>query len=90
MKGISILGSTGSIGCSSLQVIEQFPDRFEVVALAAGRNVNLLAEQIHRFRPKLLLPNLASLRGCSSRLWARLNPTLESNPGATSLHTYLT
>ncbi|MGD8372047.1 MAG: 1-deoxy-D-xylulose-5-phosphate reductoisomerase [Syntrophobacterales bacterium] len=53
MKRIAILGSTGSIGRSSLKVIEQFPDRFQVVALAAGRNIDLLAEQIHRFRPQL-------------------------------------
>jgi len=53
LKRIAILGSTGSIGRSALQVIEQFPDRFQVVALAAGRNVDLLTEQIHRFRPKI-------------------------------------
>ncbi len=53
MKRIAILGSTGSIGRSALQVIEQFPNRFQVVALAAGRNVDLLIEQIQRFRPKV-------------------------------------
>jgi 1-deoxy-D-xylulose-5-phosphate reductoisomerase len=53
LKRIAILGSTGSIGRSALQVVEQFPDRLQVVALAAGRNIDLLAEQIHRFRPKL-------------------------------------
>jgi 1-deoxy-D-xylulose-5-phosphate reductoisomerase len=53
LKRIAILGSTGSIGRSALQVIEQFPDRFKVVALAAGRNVDLLIAQIQRFRPKV-------------------------------------
>ena len=53
MKRIAILGSTGSIGRSSLQVIDQFSDSFQVVALAAGKNIDLLAEQIHRFRPKI-------------------------------------
>ena len=53
MKNIAILGSTGSIGRSALQVVEQFPDRLQVVALAAGKNIDLLAEQIHRFRPRL-------------------------------------
>lgn len=53
LKRIAILGSTGSIGRSALQVIEQFPNRFQVVALAAGRNVDLLIEQIQRFRPKV-------------------------------------
>ena len=53
MKKVAILGSTGSIGRSTLQVIEKYPDRFQVVSLAAGRNIELLAEQIQRFRPKL-------------------------------------
>ena len=53
MKRIAILGSTGSIGRSALEVIEQFPDQFQVVALAAGKNVDLLTEQIQRFRPKV-------------------------------------
>jgi 1-deoxy-D-xylulose-5-phosphate reductoisomerase len=53
LKRIAILGSTGSIGRSALQVIEQFPDQFQVVALAAGRNIDLLTEQIQRFRPKV-------------------------------------
>jgi 1-deoxy-D-xylulose-5-phosphate reductoisomerase len=69
LKKIAILGSTGSIGRSALQVVEQFPDRLQVVALAAGRNIDLLAEQIHRFRPKLaaiLDPELA--KDLTSRL----------------------
>jgi len=53
LKKIAILGSTGSIGRSALQVIEQFPDHFQVVALAAGKNIELLAKQIQQFRPKL-------------------------------------
>ena len=53
MKKIAILGSTGSIGRSALQVIEQFPNHFQVVALAAGKNIDLLAEQIQRFQPKI-------------------------------------
>ena len=53
LKRIAILGSTGSIGRSALEVIEQFPDQFQVVALAAGKNVDLLTEQIQRFRPKV-------------------------------------
>lgn len=53
MKKIAILGSTGSIGRSALQVIEQFPGHFQVVALAAGKNIDLLAKQIQQFRPKL-------------------------------------
>lgn len=54
MKRLAILGSTGSIGTSTLDVVARFPDRFEVVALAAGRNLALAAEQVRRFRPRLL------------------------------------
>lgn len=50
MKNVVILGSTGSIGCQTLDVIERLDDRFRVIGLAAGRNVELLAEQAHRFR----------------------------------------
>ena len=53
MKNLSILGSTGSIGRNTLQIVERFPDRFNVSALAAHSNVDLLAEQIQRFRPDL-------------------------------------
>lgn len=51
MKHLSILGSTGSIGRSTLAIVEQFPDRFTIKALAAGKNVELLAHQIETFRP---------------------------------------
>ncbi|RAV22741.1 1-deoxy-D-xylulose-5-phosphate reductoisomerase [Paenibacillus contaminans] len=52
MKKISILGSTGSIGTQTLDVIAHDPERYSVEALAAGGNIKLLAEQIRRFRPK--------------------------------------
>jgi len=54
MKTLAILGSTGSIGCSSLDVAAAFPDRFRVTALAAGRSIEKLAEQVARFRPELV------------------------------------
>jgi 1-deoxy-D-xylulose-5-phosphate reductoisomerase len=54
MKNISILGSTGSIGVNALDVISNNPARFRVVALAAHKNVDLLAEQIQRFKPKVV------------------------------------
>ena len=53
MKNLSILGSTGSIGCKALAIIEMFPEQFGVKALAAGTNVELLAGQIKRFSPEL-------------------------------------
>ncbi len=53
MKNLSILGSTGSIGVNSLDVARRLADRYRVIALAAGRNVELLARQIAEFRPRL-------------------------------------
>jgi 1-deoxy-D-xylulose-5-phosphate reductoisomerase len=51
MKNLAILGSTGSIGGNTLRIVERFPDRFTVSALAAKQNVALLAEQIQKFSP---------------------------------------
>jgi 1-deoxy-D-xylulose-5-phosphate reductoisomerase len=60
MKRIAILGSTGSIGRSTLSVVERYPDRFEVAALAAGSNVEATLEQARRWKPQVL--SLASER----------------------------
>jgi len=54
MKKISILGSTGSIGVNTLDVIAHHPDKFEVWALAAGSNVAVLAEQVKKFNPQVV------------------------------------
>ncbi len=54
MKRIAILGSTGSVGVQTLDVIAGAPERFQVVALAAGRNVEKLAEQVRAFHPELV------------------------------------
>ncbi len=54
MKRISILGSTGSIGRSTLSVVESYPDRFQVITLAAGRNVDAAFEQAQRWKPQLI------------------------------------
>jgi 1-deoxy-D-xylulose-5-phosphate reductoisomerase len=54
MKRIAILGSTGSIGKSTLKIVEAFPDRFSVLSLAAGRNVELAFEQARRWHPKIV------------------------------------
>ena len=51
MKNIAILGSTGSIGVTALKVIRQNLDRYRLVALTAGKNINLLLEQIKEFKP---------------------------------------
>ena len=54
MKSISILGSTGSIGESTLAVVRAFPDRFRVVGLAAGGNIEKLAAQISEYKPRIV------------------------------------
>src|ERR1700685_1744897 len=50
---LTVLGSTGSIGTSTLDVVRRWPDRFGVYALVAGQNVELLARQIAEFRPQV-------------------------------------
>jgi 1-deoxy-D-xylulose-5-phosphate reductoisomerase len=69
MKRIAILGSTGSIGRSTLSVVESHPDRFQVVSLAAGRNLQLAFEQVQRWKPRLV--SLATAAD-ADRLRARL------------------
>src|SRR6185437_12121044 len=54
MKRIAILGSTGSIGRSTLNVAESYPERFQVVSLAAGRNLERAFEQARRWKPRLI------------------------------------
>jgi len=54
LKRLAILGSTGSVGEQTLAVVEAFPERYRVAALAAGRNVEKLAEQVKRFAPELV------------------------------------
>src|SRR5260370_7811253 len=54
MKHLAIMGSTGSIGRSTLSVVESFPDRFQVATLAAGRNLDLAFDQAQRWRPQII------------------------------------
>jgi len=54
MKHIAILGSTGSIGCSTLSVVESYPDRFQVSALAAGNDAEAVFEQALRWKPRVV------------------------------------
>jgi hypothetical protein len=75
MKAISVLGSTGSIGTQTLQIVDDFPDQFRVVALTAGRNLALLVEQIQRHQPELVaLADEALLPELKQRLEA-LDPS---------------
>ncbi len=69
MKRLAILGSTGSIGRNVLRIVDQFPDRFSVVALAAGRNVELLSEQVKRFLPEVaVVIDDVSARGLEEKI----------------------
>ncbi|VXD23815.1 1-deoxy-D-xylulose-5-phosphate reductoisomerase [Planktothrix paucivesiculata] len=68
MKAITLLGSTGSIGTQTLEIVAEYPEQFRIVGLAAGRNITLLAQQIRAFRPSIVaisnpdqLPELKAL-----------------------------
>ena len=80
VKVLSVLGSTGSIGTQTLEIVEEFPERFRVAALTAGQNLDLLVEQILRHRPEAVAladgERLAELR---QRLEA-LEPALRPDP----------
>lgn len=73
MKAITILGSTGSIGTQTLDIVNHHPEQFRVVGLAAGSNVNLLAEQIRTFKPEIVA------LGNENKL-SELQEALASNP----------
>jgi 1-deoxy-D-xylulose-5-phosphate reductoisomerase len=53
VKAITLVGSTGSIGTQTLDIVTQYPDQFRIVGLAAGNNVEMLAAQIRQFRPEI-------------------------------------
>jgi 1-deoxy-D-xylulose-5-phosphate reductoisomerase len=70
MKRLAVLGSTGSIGVSTLEIVAEHPDCFRVTALTAGRNLALLEEQINRFSPEIVaVPDEENAK----RLKARIN-----------------
>jgi 1-deoxy-D-xylulose-5-phosphate reductoisomerase len=54
VKAITLLGSTGSIGTQTLDIVEHHPDKFRIVGLAAGSNVEMLAAQVRQFRPEIV------------------------------------
>lgn len=77
MKAITILGSTGSIGTQTLDIVTHHPEQFRVVGLAAGSNVPLLAEQIRTFKPEIVaLGNEAKLAELKEAI-ASVNPLPE-------------
>ncbi|PSO51290.1 MAG: 1-deoxy-D-xylulose-5-phosphate reductoisomerase [Cyanobacteria bacterium SW_9_44_58] len=54
MKSITVLGSTGSIGTQTLEIATQYPEEFRIVGLAAGSNIELLAQQVQQFHPEIV------------------------------------
>jgi 1-deoxy-D-xylulose-5-phosphate reductoisomerase len=54
LKGLSILGATGSVGTNVLRIVDAFPERFQVIGLSAGNNVERLAELVARYRPRVV------------------------------------
>jgi 1-deoxy-D-xylulose-5-phosphate reductoisomerase len=92
MKRIAILGSTGSIGTSTLKIVEAYPERFAVVSMAAGSNVELACEQALRWRPRLL--SMATEEGAAElarRLKAAGAPEIEvawGTPGSVAVATH--
>ena len=69
MTLLTLLGSTGSIGTSTLDVVRRWPDRFGIYALVAGRNTELLAKQIAEFRPQVaVVADEAALQDLKTRL----------------------
>src|SRR5438093_152427 len=69
MKAVSILGSTGSIGCNTLKVIDHLRD-IRIVAMAAGRNMAAFAEQVSKYKPELAS---CEDEACAVELERRLN-----------------
>ena len=89
MKPIAILGSTGSVGVTTLDVVARFPDRFRVVAMAAGQNLDLLASQIERFSPELVsvaTPEAAAR--LAERIGRRKTAILHGAEGAIAVATH--
>src|SRR6266540_4115843 len=86
MKRLAILGSTGSVGTQALDVVERARGRFEVVALAAGRNARKLADQVRRFRPRIVaMSDAAAARSLRELLGAGAPEILEGDEGVAAL-----
>jgi 1-deoxy-D-xylulose-5-phosphate reductoisomerase len=82
MKSLAILGSTGSIGVSTLEIVIAHPERFRVVALTAGRNLTLLEQQVRTFHPELVaVPDAADAECLRGRLGAEAPRILAGRDG---------
>ena len=89
MKKLAILGSTGSVGRSALDIIGRHPDRFRVVGLGGGENLEELARQIERFRPELVSSTSAGApRFLSDRFGAACPEVMIGTEGAVAVATH--
>ena len=92
MKRIAILGSTGSIGRSTLSVAESYPARFQIVALAAGANLEAAFEQARRWHPRLVSmatePNADVLRGSLNKVGLSEIEVVHGAAGAVEVATH--
>ena len=89
MKGLAILGSTGSVGTNVLRIVDAFPERFAVVGLSAGDNVEKLAEQVARYRPRVVSVKSAAAREALGRhLDLRALRVLVGEEGAVEVATH--
>lgn len=80
-RKISIIGSTGSIGTQALEVIEKLQDKFEIIALAGGKNVELLKQQAEKFKPKFVCHNSSSPLEGEGRISTRGTSVRNSGEG---------
>jgi 1-deoxy-D-xylulose-5-phosphate reductoisomerase len=86
VKRVAILGSTGSIGCSALAVVDAHPDKLEVVGLAAGENTARFVEQVARYRPRAIaMASEAALADARGALGAARMEALRAGSGVDGL-----
>ena len=80
MKSIVILGSTGSIGTSTLDIVDRFPDEFSVVGLTAGNNDEMLEDQVRRFKPRAVAMSNEAAAGRLRQRCSGLSVEIMSGP----------
>jgi len=85
MMQIALLGSTGSIGASTLDVVRRFPDRYRICGLSAGSNIELLAAQVWEFSPRLVALSDTSAVGRLRKLLGQGKTEIHSGPDAASV-----
>jgi 1-deoxy-D-xylulose-5-phosphate reductoisomerase len=87
MKGLIILGSTGSIGVSALRVVDAFPGRFEVLALSCNSNLSLFRDQLEKYKPRYASVSSESVHESDEyRLLVKSFPGIEFLPGSEGLY----